>query len=236
MLRFAIVEDDPLFQNELTDFLSRYRKESGLSLEWQVFSNGMDLVERYSPVFDIILMDVEMPLMDGMSTAKKIRETDPDTIIIFITNMSQYAIEGYSVNALDYVLKPLSYYAFSQCLQRAITRLNRNQNRYILISNQQGARRISAFDLLFVEVHGHTLIYHTKEADFSVTGSMKDVEESLAGLPFFRCNKCDLVNLSQVDGVRNGDAVVGPYTVQVSRAKKKAFMTALNQHLNGVGS
>ena len=170
-----------------------------------------------------------------MDKYTKVSNTRNHTII-FITNMSQYAIEGYAVNALDYVLKPLSYYAFSQCLSRAVSRLERRQNRYILVSSQLSSKRINAADLLYVEVHGHTLIYHTSEEDISAGGSMKEVEESLSGLPFFRCNKCDLVNLDHVDGIRNGDAVVGSNIVQVSRAKKKAFMTALNQHINEVGT
>lgn len=233
MTRFAIAEDDPSFRNDLKNALMRYAKENDLKISLSVFDDG-DALLHADEAFDVILMDIEMPHMDGMTAAKELRKTDSSAIIIFITNMSQYAIEGYSVDALDYLLKPLTYYAFSQCMNRAMLRLKKRETRSLLIAHQHGARRIDSDSILFVEVHGHSLIYHTLEGDFTVAGTMKEVEESLLGLPFFRCNKCDLVNLTHVDGIRDGDALVGSFVVQLSRAKKKGFLEALNRYVNEV--
>ena len=170
--------------------------------------------------------------MDGMTAAKRIRAIDEEIVIVFITNMQQYAIEGYSVGALDYLLKPVTYYAFSQCMERVIRRIKRKDKTYLLVNSPQGGRKIDADELLHVEIHSHSLIYHTKSGDISAIGSMKEVEDSLSGLPFYRCNKGDLINLAHVDGIRDGDAVVGGKTVPVSRAKKKAFLDALNRYIN----
>lgn len=234
MTRFAIVEDDPLYQDQLKEFLTQYFRESGERFAVTVFGDGDEIVQDYRAEYDILLMDVQMTFMDGMTAAKEIRKLDDEVIIIFITNMSQFAIEGYAVDALDYVLKPISYYAFSQCIDRAMGRLKRREKRYLYVSNQRGGQKVDCARLLFVEVHGHNLIYHTVDGDINATGSMKEVEKSLEGLAFFRCNKCDLVNLDHVDGIRDDDAIVNGRSIQLSRAKKKGFLEALNRHINEV--
>ena len=234
MIRLAIADDDPFFRAQLQEFVDRYAAETGLKFSTEVYCDGDGLLREYQPGYDLVLLDIQLPNVNGMTAAKAIRAVDETVSIVFITNMAQYAIEGYSVNALDYVLKPVSYYAFSQCLNRAVLRQKQRESVNLFIYDQHGGSRISSASLLFVEVHGHQLIYHTKDGDITAAGSMKDVEEALEGLPFFRCNKCDLVNLSYVESVRDGDAKVGPFTVQLSRAKKKPFMETLNRYLNEV--
>ena len=234
MLRLAIVEDDPMFRDQLQAFVERFEKDTGNRCSVSAFSDGAEIIQDYTPEFDIILMDIQMQQTDGMTAARAIRETDSDTVIVFITNSPQFAIEGYSVDALSYLLKPLSYYAFTQCLLRAAKKLRRKEKTYLFVNGQNGRQRIDSSELLYAEVHGHQMIWHTQSGDIVTPGAMKDAEESLAGLPFFRCSKCDLVNLAHVDSIRDGDAMVGTYRVQVSRAKKKPFMEALNRYLNEV--
>lgn len=119
MVRIAIAEDDPAYRATLEEYLDRYRRENGLEAEVTTFSDGLALTEGYRPVYDLLLLDIEMPNLDGMSAAEKIRSSDPEVVIIFITNMAQYAIKGYQVDALDYVLKPVSYAAFAFKLKKA---------------------------------------------------------------------------------------------------------------------
>ena len=88
-------------------------------------------------------MDVEMKFMDGMSAAEEIRKIDTEVVIIFITNMAQYAIRGYAVDALDYVLKPVSYFAFSQRLNRAISRMKKRETKIIMVNMKGGMVRIN---------------------------------------------------------------------------------------------
>ena len=104
MIKIAIVEDEAMYAKQLQDFLRQYETENGEVFDITIYSDGDQIVHKYKSQFDIILMDVEMKFMDGMSAAEEIRKIDTEVVIIFITNMAQYAIRGYAVDALDYVL------------------------------------------------------------------------------------------------------------------------------------
>lgn len=233
MIRIALVEDDAGYRGELTELLRRYSEESGERLEVKTFTDGDEIAVEYRAEYDIILMDIQMRFMNGLDAAKEIRRKDGEVIIIFVTNTAQYAISGYEVNALDYILKPVSYYAFSKTLERAIANLHRKEKRYVFISNQHGVKKVEESRILYVEVEGHSLVYHTRDGDFGTTGTMKEVVERLPADSFFRCNKCFLVNLENVDAVEGDDAVVGGERVQISRNKKKAFLEALSLYVMG---
>jgi len=234
MIRIAIVEDDAGYRKQLQEYLHRYGQESGEKFTLKTFTDGDEIAIGYKPEYDIILMDIQMNYMDGMTAAEEIRRVDSEVVIIFITNSQQYAIKGYAVDALDYVLKPISYYAFSQRIDRAITRLQNRTKRFLYINSKEGGRKLDCSRLMFVEVQGHDLYYHTMDGIVTGTGTMKEVEESLDSRSFFRCNNCYLVNLDKVDGIRGTEAIVGSNTVQISRARKKAFMDALNNYINEV--
>lgn len=233
MIRVAIVEDEASYARTLTDYLARYGTEYGRRFDIATYVDGEDIVSNYRTGFDIILMDIEMRSMDGMTAAKRIRETDGDVVIMFITNMAQYAIQGYEVDALDYVLKPISYFAFAKRIERAISRLDlhRRPGRSIIITARNGSSRVAVADILWIESRGHRLTYHTTTGEYeSTVNSMKAVEASLAGDHFFRCNKCYLVNLAHVRGIDGGDALVGDDRVPVSQSKRGAFVKAMAEY------
>lgn len=234
MIRVAIVEDDKNYAEVLKKYIARYEEESGERFQVFFFQDGEDIIENYNGAYDIILMDIEMQFMDGMTTAEEIRKVDPEVVIIFITNTPQYAMRGYAVEALDYVLKPINYFAFSQRIDRAIKRMSRRQTRHLSISYKGKVQKIELSSLYYVEIQDHNLFYHTKEGIFSQRGTMKEVEEALKDDPFFRCNKCYLINLEYVNGFEGNNVVVGEDDVQVSRARKKELLDALNDYMNEV--
>ena len=112
MIQIAIVEDEEIYVKQLTEYIRKYQTERGRSIKVTVFGDGEDITENYSGGFDIILMDIQMQFMDGMTAAEKIRQMDQKVIIMFITNMIQYAVRGYEVDAMDYVVKPVEYFLF----------------------------------------------------------------------------------------------------------------------------
>lgn len=127
MFRIAIVEDQEETRECLNRFTRQYAGEQGLQVEISLIADGSEIAEHYTPGFDIIFMDVEMPRLDGFGAAEAIRAVDAEVVLVFVTNMAQYAIRGYEVDALDYVLKPVNYYQFCTKLSRAIQRVQRRR-------------------------------------------------------------------------------------------------------------
>lgn len=235
MTHVALVEDDPACRAQVLEYLDRYSKESGEAFKTASFEDGDGIISGYRAQYDIILMDIQMKFVDGMTAAREIRELDDEVLIIFLTSLASYAVKGYEVDALDYVVKPVSYTAFAKSMGRAMARLRRRKSRYVFIRSKSGAQRVDCARIYYIEVDGHNLYYHTADGELTGTGTMKEVEDSLAGSWFFRCGKGLLVNLEHVDGVSEGDAVVHGLTVQVSRSKRKEFLAALNRYINEVG-
>ena len=147
MLHIAIVEDEENYSRELEEYIHRYGEETSRQFKVTHFQDGEDIVESYSGGFDLLLMDIQMEFMDGMTAAEKIRERDQEVQIIFITNRNDYAIRGYEVDALDYVLKPVSYYIFAKKLDKAFSRIANKKSETITITKTQsdlsyGKRRL----------------------------------------------------------------------------------------------
>ena len=185
---------------------------------------------------DLILMDVVLPGLDGFGAAEKIRAVDADAVLVFVTNMAQYAIKGYEVDALDYVLKPVPYFAFSQQLRKVEEQLRRRVRHYLALPVEGGLRRLDSSLIYYLESEGHRVHFYTEEGDFAAAGTLKAFEEKLAERPFARCNSGYLVNLAQVKGVQQGMVQVGPYELQLSRPRRKAFLAALADHIGGGGA
>lgn len=234
MIHLAVVEDEVLYMEQLTEYLERYQQESGNEIRITKFSDGDEIVADYKGDYDIILMDIQMRFMDGMSAAEQIRKLDQGVIIMFITNMTQYAIRGYEVDALDYMVKPIEYFAFSQKLDRAIGRMKKRDRQYISIPLEEGMQKLAVDEIYYVESQGHCMNYHTSKGVYVSRGTMKELEEVLTAYGFFRSGKGFLVNMEYVEGMQENCCVIRGEKLPVSRMKRKAFMDALAQYMSEV--
>ncbi len=232
-VRIAIVEDDLESMEILEKYLRRYEKENNVIIDIVKYQDGDEIVTYYDSKFDIILLDIEMKRLDGMSTAKIIREFDKEVIIIFITNMPQYAIKGYEVKALSFLLKPLPYFAFSQEISDSITKISKYVDKSLLLTTKEGVVRVNIHDIYYVETMKHYLIVHEKNGDHTVKMPLKMIEEELADGSFFRCNNCFLVNLDEVKSVKDDFVIVNDTELKISRPRKKDFLEALATHFGG---
>lgn len=230
MIKIAIVEDDAQYASKLLQHLDTYQKEEKEEFYIKVYRDGKDIATNYKAQYDIILMDIQMKFVDGMTAAEEIRKTDPNVVIMFITNISQYAIRGYEVGALDYILKPVSYFAFSQKLRRAISRLQKMNRKYIMISVKGGIKREDVSNIYYIESQGHNLVYHTKDGIFLSNGTLKNAENLLSDMHFSRGNNGYLINLEHVEAIKDKCAIVKGEPLFLSRLKINTFMQELTKY------
>lgn len=223
-MRVAVIDDEKEVRDNLTEFITRFSEESGVKLEVSTFPSGDDLLGEYRQVWDILMFDVDMPGTNGMETAKQIREKDRNVTILFITNVAQYAIDGYGVDAVDYILKPINYYEFSMKFHRAVAKSAHSRERAIMVDTVEGTRRIRVNDISYVEVLGHYIYIHAESREFKARGNMKEWEEELKPFGFSRVHKSYLVNLAKVEGIQGKDLTVGVYTLSISRNYRDSFM------------
>ena len=235
MLRIAVVEDDAPTREKLCTLIRDHAVSKGKNLAVTPLEDGSSLLGGALSGYDIIFLDIMLPGLTGMEVAERIRAGDPDVVLVFITNAAQYAIKGYEVGALNYVLKPVPYFAFSQQLQKAVNQLARRARHYLAVPGDGGMRRLDTAAIYYMESDGHKVCFYTEDGDFTAPGALKSFEEKLAGRPFARCNSGYLVNLAQVRGVQQSEVRVGPHTLQISRPRRKAFLAALADYIGGEG-
>lgn len=234
MIRIAIVDDEAEVRDMLESFITEYSRTSGEKFEVSKFDDGSEIVDEYKPIYDIIFLDIQMADMDGMTAAEKIRSMDEDVILIFITNMANYAIRGYSVNALDFVIKPVLPFAFSQQLTKAIGQMKKKKDNYLVISHSGGIVKLDLSKVTYFESLGHKIIVHTISEEYTFNDSLKNLEQKLPKASYTRCNNCYLVNLSHVESVNQDIATVGGHKLKISRPRKAEFMNALADYIGGV--
>ena len=229
MLKIAIVEDNQAAAGRLKGFLEKYAVQYGMGFEVTVFEEAVNFLNCYRPCYDMVFMDIELPHMDGMTAARRLREMDQQIVLIFVTNMAQFAVKGYEVNALDYIVKPVAYSDFELKFGRAVARC-RNASGSIMVVQQNGSKRILLRELRYIEVQGHKLIFHTEDGIFTGSGTLLEAEEKLREKGFLRCNKCYLVNQKHIAAIRGNTLVMsGGEELQISRLRKKTFMSELTE-------
>ena len=231
--RVEIVEDDLEYSQFLARCLDKYGAEKEIAFSIKSYSKAESFLEDYKKACDIVFMDVELGegFLNGMEAAKKLRVLDPTVLLIFVTNMPQYAPEGYSVDALDYCLKPINYNDLSVKLDKAVRVLTQRDGIPVRIRDKNGTRIVSSGDIMYIEVMGHDLMFHTAGEVITSYGGLGEREKELSGANFARCSASALVNLSYIRGLYGDEIEVGTDRIKIGRSKKKAFMEQLNTYL-----
>ena len=218
VVKIAWIDGDKNFAKEINNFIRRFNTETGNECALTYFNNGLDFISDYQPVFDVVVLDIALPLMDGLEVARRLRAIDKDVPIIFATSI---------------LAKPIAYATFAQRLQKALDYVRTHGDHAVVLKMNGVCRKISARDIKYIEVFGHFLIYHLLKEEIQVRGSLSKAEEELAPFNFLRCSDCYLINLRYVNGFSTSSIFIDEKTFPISRRKKKEFKEKLTNFLVG---
>lgn len=235
MYHIALVEDELDAADALAAFLDRYADERGEAFEITRFASAIDFEVSHAS-FDLVFMDIQMPGINGMEAAHLMRTYDETTPIVFVTNLAQYAVRGYEVDALDFIVKPVTYSNFRMRMDKAMRHIRRNASRSITISTRDGLRVLPLADIEYVEVSRHDPSYHLygEKDPFVVYGSLVAFEQEVAGGPFVRISASCLANMNHVRSVRGSALLMrGGDTLYFSRSRKREALATITSFFGG---
>ena len=217
MLNVAVTEDDGDAAERLCSMIDGYAAERGIPVTVTRFGDAAGLLSS-GRSFDVVFMDIGLPDMSGMEAARRLRETDGKAVLIFCTTMAQFAVDGYSVGAFDYLIKPLDRASFDMTFAGAVRLVERGRSTDIAVRTADGAVRLNAADVLYVEIFDHRTVWHTDTREILGWGSLKKLAAELKDRGFALCNSCYLVNLRRVRSVSGDTVTVGDRELHCSRA------------------
>lgn len=229
----ALVEDNDYEAKNVLAHFKRLEQETGTHFDIRRFKTGGEFLSSYKPIYDIVLLDIVLTDLSGMDVAKCLRELDDSVVLIFTTSFAQYALEGYEVSALDFMIKPVTYTIFKRKIERGLLTCTRKQERELLLNLSTGVYRTSSSRIKYIEIQAHNITFHTTEGILHGIGSLKNIEEQLDPFSFARCHRSFLVNLCYVRAIRGQIAIVDGEELPISRPKRLEFMKALNNYIGG---
>ena len=235
MIPIAIVEDRESERARIRDCLSHVEDAEGVQFDVHEFPNGLVFVGALDgPVpYDLVFMDIDMPGMNGMDTAKALRQADPAVLLIFVTNMAQFAISGYEVDALDFILKPINRYSFAIKMKRALSRIPQKTEDYISVRSEGETRSVRISSIRWIDVKGHYVVYHTADGDLTEYTTLKEACARVNRSAFAWINRSCLVNMRCVSAVSRDTVTIGEARLDISRPQKKAFLAEMSNYMGG---
>ena len=235
MLKIAIVEDDSKELLDLKNVLKNWLNKKQLQYEIDTYHSGDEFLIQFDKAkkYHLIFLDIDMPGKNGMETATFIREKDAQVLLVFVTYMVQYAVQGYAVSACDFIVKPVIEEQLYAKLEQIIPKIKLKKN-VLTIQNKTELIRLKVSEIYYIEVYGRKLIFHTRQGKIESYGSLKKMQEELQYNDFVRCNKCYLVNLFYVNRIEDNIVRVGVDDLQISRREKKHFMNCFVQYDGGM--
>lgn len=238
MYRALIVEDDPAAADVLRSYLERFGAERDTSFSAAVLPSALEFLELadHEIPADVVFLDIGLPGISGMEAAAVLRQKDELTPIIFVTDLAQYAVRGYQVGALDFMVKPVEYGDFSLRMGRALRVMERNERRSVSVPTADGLRVLPARDVVFVEVYRHDLFWHVageKDA-LRMRGTLTRVAEELGQESFCRISASHLVNMGHLKLVRSDTLVMSDGSeLPISRRRRREVLETVTRYLGG---
>lgn len=231
MIHIAICDDEKDFVASLHGLLMRYAEESGEELKVTPYYDGMELIEKYDTTIDLIFLDIQMKLVNGLRTAQHIRQLDEQVGIIFLTTLTQYGLEGYKYQAANYIIKPMKYVRLKAELDQWLKKYRKNDSPSITVANDTGKYKVFLKSLRYVETFNRNLLLHTEQENIVCYKSMKELERELEQQDFIRCHTSYIINLFYVKGVNKLEIqLITGEIIPISQPRRKVFMERLAEY------
>ena len=209
-MNIAVCDDEEIQRSLLKGYLEAWVEAGGHALRISLFSTGRQFLESLKETrFDIVLLDIQMPDMDGMSAAKALRETDGQTGIFFVTGYEDYLVQGYEVEAFRYLLKPVSEEKLWAALDQFLKKRG-GQKRVLMAEMPEGVQRVDAEEICYMEAFAHSCELHTLLECITVKSGISALEKEAVrlGVPLFRCHRSYAVNIAQVRAIEREAALL----------------------------
>lgn len=232
MIKFAICDDEPVMVQEISNLLSQYMDGQTItSYSVASFSNGRALLESGCN-FDIIFLDIQMDDLDGIETAKMLRQQKDYSLLIFVTVLKEYVFHAFEVEAYDYLLKPLDSNHFKRTMDRAVSTLAQRTDKSIVIQRGNSCDVVPLAQIVYCEVQGRKVYVH--QSDGKIIDYYDNLEnfERQMDRRFFRCHRSYLVNLDYVRGCNTGLVTLSQGAqIPVSRLRERDLTQALLRYM-----
>ena len=200
-MKILICEDEKMFSSQIARYASEWAKQKGVFAEMFAYESAEKFMYdwREGEDLDIIFMDIKMGAIDGMELAKIIRRTNADVPIVFVTNMEGYALEGYSVAAMDFIVKPAKKEAVFSCLDRS--NQNERVKKHFLFEGVEKTFRIAHEDIIYIEKFAHMAEIVTAKGKYEFRRTMAKLLEELDDDLFAQCHKSYIINIRHLDSL-----------------------------------
>lgn len=230
-MKIAAVDDEREDLSVIENYIGKFKKQEQTDIKLYCFTSSVEFLETYRAQYDIIFLDIEMPGSSGMDAAREIRQKDRQAVLIFITGMTQYAVSGYEVEAMDYVIKPVSYESFSRTLRKALKLAKRREYETLQIRSSEGIIRLPVQELLYAEKEGKNVVFHTQSRTVSERVSMAEVADRLTQGIFAKVSAGCVVNLGFVEKIEKADVTVYGMRLPLSRRCRTEFMNKFMEYM-----
>lgn len=235
IINIAIVEDDISASEHLKNLINNFNTDNSINFNIEVYENVFSFEEKFIDKYDLIFLDIEMPGKSGMELAKRIRERDERVTLIFATNLAQYAVEGYAVQAFDFMIKPLNENDFHIKFSRIINHLKGIiGDKKICVKTRLGETiNIPITSIHYIEVRNHDLIFYLNNKEILIRGTMNNIEKQLSEYNFSRCNSCYLINLKYISKIIGDCVEIGTLNLKISQSRRKSFLIDFARYAGG---
>ena len=234
MINIGICYDELHYRVNIKDMLGDILSTYSINYKIYEFSSGEELLSNYPKDLDILIMDIQMKIINGMDTARKIREFDQNLEIIFMTSFSEFMQEGYEVKAYRYILKPISERKISRNILPCINEIMKKKNNYLTINVKNYVDRIKIDSIVYIETDRPNILIYTNDNKYTTKMSISKIDKILREHGFFRCHNSYIVNLKLVESMNSNTLKIGEKYIPISKYRVKELKLALTNILGDI--